>query len=124
MFSTYVLRSKASRRLYTGSTSDLGRRLEQHNTDASTSTKKSRSLAAGAPRGFSNARRGGQARALSENGQGPRRAPPITCATSGSGTFGQITSVNGYNINNDTFFSDNVGTGFARQLQFMLRLKF
>jgi hypothetical protein len=51
-------------------------------------------------------------------------APPITCATSGSGTFGQITSVNGYNINNDNFFSDNVGTGFARQLQFMLRLKF
>ena len=39
MFTTHVLRSKACRRLYTGSTSDLGRRLEQHNTDVSTSTK-------------------------------------------------------------------------------------
>jgi putative endonuclease len=39
MFTTYVLRSKTSRRLYTGSTSDLERRLEQHNTDVSSSTK-------------------------------------------------------------------------------------
>jgi len=39
MFTTYVLWSRASRRLYTGSTSDLERRLEQHNTDVSTSTK-------------------------------------------------------------------------------------
>ena len=52
------------------------------------------------------------------------QGPPTTCSTAGTGTFGQITSVNGYNINNDNFFSDNVGTGFARQLQFMLRFKF
>jgi len=39
MFTTYVLRSKATRRLYTGSISNLARRLEQHNTDASVSTK-------------------------------------------------------------------------------------
>jgi putative endonuclease len=39
MFTTYVLLSKVSRRLYTGSTSDLERRLEQHNADVSTSTK-------------------------------------------------------------------------------------
>jgi hypothetical protein len=50
--------------------------------------------------------------------------PPITCATAGSGTFGQINSINGHNNNNDTFFTDNVGTGLARQLQFMLRFKF
>jgi predicted GIY-YIG superfamily endonuclease len=36
---TYVLRSKATCCLYTGSTSDLVRRLEQHNADVSTSTK-------------------------------------------------------------------------------------
>jgi hypothetical protein len=51
-------------------------------------------------------------------------AAPFTCSTAGSGNFGLITSVNGFNGNNDNFFSDNVGTGFARQLQFMLRLKF
>jgi hypothetical protein len=51
-------------------------------------------------------------------------AAPFICSTSGTGTFGQITSVNGFNSNNDNFFSDNVGTGFARQLQFMLRFKF
>ena len=39
MFTTYVLLSKVSRRLYTGPTSDLERRLEQHNADVSTSTK-------------------------------------------------------------------------------------
>ena len=39
MFTTYILRSKATRRLYTGSTSDFLRRLEQHNADVSTSTK-------------------------------------------------------------------------------------
>jgi hypothetical protein len=49
---------------------------------------------------------------------------PFTCTTAGSGTFGQINSINGHNNNNDTFFTDNVGTGLARQLQFMLRFKF
>jgi hypothetical protein len=49
---------------------------------------------------------------------------PFTCATAGSGTFGQINSINGHNNNNDTFFTDHVGTGLARQLQFMLRFKF
>jgi len=39
MFTTYVLRSTTTHRLYTGSTSDLARRLVQHNADASTSTK-------------------------------------------------------------------------------------
>jgi len=39
MFTTYVLQSKSTGRLYTGSTSELVRRLEQHNTDLSTSTK-------------------------------------------------------------------------------------
>jgi len=49
---------------------------------------------------------------------------PFTCMTAGSGTFGQINSINGHNNNNDTFFTDNVGTGLARQLQFVLRFKF
>ena len=48
----------------------------------------------------------------------------VSCATSSSGNFGQITSINGYNSNNDNFFSDNVGTGYAQQLHFMLRFKF
>ena len=39
MFTTYVLRSTTTRRLYTGSTSDLARRLQQHNADVSASTK-------------------------------------------------------------------------------------
>jgi putative endonuclease len=39
MFTTYVLRSQTTRRLYTGSTSDLATRLDQHNADASASTK-------------------------------------------------------------------------------------
>ena len=39
MFSVYVLRSKSTGLLYTGSTSDLARRLEEHNSDVSTSTK-------------------------------------------------------------------------------------
>jgi putative endonuclease len=39
MFTTYVLRSKATGRYYTGSTSDLARRLCEHNEDISTSTK-------------------------------------------------------------------------------------
>jgi putative endonuclease len=39
MFTTYVLRSKATGRFYTGSTSDLLRWLDQHNADVSTSTK-------------------------------------------------------------------------------------
>jgi hypothetical protein len=51
-------------------------------------------------------------------------AAPITCATSASGGFGQINTINGHNNNNDNFFSDNVGTGLARQLQFTLRLRF
>ncbi len=41
-----------------------------------------------------------------------------------NGTFGQINSINGHNNNNDNFFNDNVGTGLARQLQFMVRFKF
>jgi hypothetical protein len=52
------------------------------------------------------------------------QSAPFVCSTAGSGNFGQITSVNGYNSNNDNFFSDNVGTGEARQIQFMLRFKF
>jgi hypothetical protein len=52
------------------------------------------------------------------------QSAPFVCSTAGSGSFGQITSVNGFNNNNDNFFSDNVGTGFARQIQFMLRFKF
>ncbi len=39
MFTVYVLRSKTTGRLYTGSTSDIARRLEEHNTDVNTSTK-------------------------------------------------------------------------------------
>jgi hypothetical protein len=49
---------------------------------------------------------------------------PFVCTSAGSGSFGQITTVNGHNNNNDNFFSDNVGTGYARQLQFVLRFKF
>jgi len=41
MFTTYVLRSKATGRFYTVSTSDFLRRLEQHNAEVSTSTKHS-----------------------------------------------------------------------------------
>jgi hypothetical protein len=51
-------------------------------------------------------------------------AAPFVCSTAGSGTFGQINTINGHNNNNDNFFNDNVGTGLARQLQFMVRLKF
>ena len=39
MFTTYVLRSTTTRCFYTGSTSDLARRLQQHNADVSASTK-------------------------------------------------------------------------------------
>jgi putative endonuclease len=39
MFSTYVLRSRTTGRHYTGSTSDLGARFQQHNSDVSASTK-------------------------------------------------------------------------------------
>jgi putative endonuclease len=39
MYSVYVLKSKSTGLLYTGSTSDLERRLEEHNSDASISTK-------------------------------------------------------------------------------------
>ena len=39
MFSTYILRSRVTRRCYTGSTSNLQMRLEQHSSDQSTSTK-------------------------------------------------------------------------------------
>ena len=52
------------------------------------------------------------------------QSAPFVCSTASSGSFGQITSINGFNNNNDNFFSDNVGTGFARQIQFMLRFKF
>ncbi|MGA9890289.1 MAG: TonB-dependent receptor, partial [Candidatus Acidiferrales bacterium] len=49
---------------------------------------------------------------------------PFSCATAASGNFGQINTINGHNNNNDNFFNDNVGTGLARQLQFMLRFRF
>ena len=39
MFTTYVLRSRTTNRLYTGSTSDFDTRLRQHNQNASISTK-------------------------------------------------------------------------------------
>jgi putative endonuclease len=39
MFTVYVLRSKTTGRFYTGSTSDLGRRLDEHNAEVSASTK-------------------------------------------------------------------------------------
>ncbi len=39
MFVVYVLRSKTTGRFYTGLTSDLPRRLAEHNGDRSTSTK-------------------------------------------------------------------------------------
>jgi len=39
MFTTYVLRSPTTRRLYTGSTSNFEERFKQHNEDASISTK-------------------------------------------------------------------------------------
>ncbi len=39
MFHVYVLRSKSTGRFYTGSTSDLGRRLDEHNAEVSVSTK-------------------------------------------------------------------------------------
>jgi hypothetical protein len=38
--------------------------------------------------------------------------------------FGQITSTNNFNNNNDNAASPNTGTGLPRQLQFMLRIKF
>ena len=56
---------------------------------------------------------------------GPGAPPPNTCtASTNPGSFGKINSINGHNNNNDTFFNDNVGTGLARQLQFMVRFKF
>ena len=57
---------------------------------------------------------------LDFNSQGP----PTTCSTARPEPSGQITSVNGYNINNDNFFSDNVGTGFARQYQIRAQSNF
>ena len=39
MFSVYILRSQVTGRFYTGSTSNLETRLQQHNCDQSTSTK-------------------------------------------------------------------------------------
>jgi hypothetical protein len=52
--------------------------------------------------------------------------PTVICTTQTdtSNGFGLINTINGHNNNNDSFFNDNVGTGLARQLQFMLRLKF
>ena len=59
------------------------------------------------------------------NCTGPGGPPPNTCtASTNPGSFGKISTVNGHNNNNDNFFNDNVGTGLARQLQFMLRFKF
>jgi len=40
MYYTYVLKSKKSERLYTGSTNDLRKRFNQHNTGKSSYTKK------------------------------------------------------------------------------------
>lgn len=55
----------------------------------------------------------------------PSMPPPHTCAAStNQGSFGRINTVNGHNNNNDNFFNDNVGTGLARQLQFMVGFKF
>jgi putative endonuclease len=39
MFSVYILRSRTTGRYYTGSTSDLRRRLDRHNAGQSASTK-------------------------------------------------------------------------------------
>ena len=39
MFYTYVMRSRVSGRYYTGSTSNLQARVQQHNSDESVSTK-------------------------------------------------------------------------------------
>ena len=39
MFYTYVLRSRVTGHLYTGSTSNLQARFQQHNSDESASTK-------------------------------------------------------------------------------------
>jgi putative endonuclease len=39
MYFTYILRSKKDRRLYTGSTNDLRRRLSEHNSGIVPSTK-------------------------------------------------------------------------------------
>jgi len=39
MFYTYILRSRVTGHYYTGSTSNLQARLQQHNSDASASTK-------------------------------------------------------------------------------------
>jgi putative endonuclease len=39
VYSVYILRSKTTDHYYTGSTSKLLSRIEQHNTDASRSTK-------------------------------------------------------------------------------------
>ena len=41
-----------------------------------------------------------------------------------AGNFGQITSTNNFNNNNDNAASPNTGTGLPRQLQFMLRFEF
>jgi putative endonuclease len=39
MFTTYVIRSRSTGRLYTGSTSDMEQRLEQHNAGLTRSTR-------------------------------------------------------------------------------------
>ncbi len=39
MFGVYILRSKTTGRFYTGSTANLTRRLEEHNSGLSSSTK-------------------------------------------------------------------------------------
>jgi hypothetical protein len=41
-----------------------------------------------------------------------------------AGNFGQITSTNNFNNNNDNAASPNTGTGLPRQIQFMLRFEF
>src|SRR5580704_104629 len=71
MFTTYVLRSRATGRFYTGFTSDLLCRLEQHNADVSISTKH-RGPWELAHKRLSRARPGDAARTLSRDRQGPR----------------------------------------------------
>lgn len=44
MFYVYILRSKRDNRLYIGSTNDLRRRIEEHNSGKSVSTKFRRPL--------------------------------------------------------------------------------
>ena len=50
--------------------------------------------------------------------------PPFVCSLSTKSDFGVINTLVNTNINSDKFFSDNTGTGLARQLQFYFRFQF